>query len=70
MSSLALLLEQYGDILEMQLMDDEHVLVRFQSRESARQAVSAASGKKGKKLMFQGQQLHVIPKRKRNSGAE
>jgi hypothetical protein len=70
MSSLAVLLEQYGDVVEMQLMDDGHVLVRFQSGESARKAVSAASGKKGKKLMFQGQKLHVIPKRKRNSGAE
>jgi hypothetical protein len=61
MSNLAMLLEQYGDIIEMQLMDDGHVLVRFESGESARKAVSAASGKKGKKLMFQGQQLHVIP---------
>jgi hypothetical protein len=70
LSSLAVLLEQYGDILEMQMMDDGHVLVRFQTGEAAKKAVSAASGKKGRKLMFQGQQLHVIPKRKRSSATE
>jgi RNA recognition motif-containing protein len=65
MSGLAVLLEQFGDILEMQLMEDAHVLVRFQDGASAKNAVAAASGSKKRKLMFEGKQIRVVPKRKR-----
>jgi ribosomal protein S24E len=63
LTEVTVLLEKYGNIMELQEMEDGHLLVRFQEGESARKLVSSASGKKGNKLMFQGRQLHVIPKR-------
>jgi hypothetical protein len=65
LTELTVLLEKYGNILEIQTMHDGHLLVRFQTGESAKRCVSSASGKKGNKFMFHGKQLHVIPKRNR-----
>jgi hypothetical protein len=70
MANLAVLLEKFGNILEMQEMEDGHLLVRFQEGESARRLVSGATGKKGKKLIFQDKPLHVIPKRNRQRSEE
>ena len=65
LADLAALLEQFGNLLEIQTMEDGHGLARFQESQSAKVAVQRASGKKGSKLSFMGKDIHVIPKRNR-----
>jgi hypothetical protein len=70
MANLAVFLEKYGNLLEMQEMEDGHLLVRFQDGKSARRLVFRASGKKRQKLKLQGKRLYVIPKRNRQHSEE
>jgi hypothetical protein len=65
LANLAALLEQFGNILEMQIMDDGHVLVRFQESSSAQKAVTKAGRSRKDGLVFNGGQLTIIPKNKR-----
>ena len=65
LSDLAQLLEQFGALLEIELLEDGNVMARFQESEAARSAVNKASGKKGSKLSFLGKNIYVIPKRNR-----
>jgi hypothetical protein len=65
LANLAALLEQFGNILEMQIMDDGHVLVRFQDSVSAEKAVGKAGRPRKDGLIFNGNQLTIIPKNKR-----
>lgn len=70
LSEVTELLGQFGVILEINQMEDGHLLVRFQNSQDAKQAVFKASGKKGQKLLFKGKPIHVIPKRNRKKYTE
>lgn len=67
LSDLTELLESFGPLSKVELMEDGHVLVRFQTSEAARKAVQKASGKKGNKLIFMEKKIHIIPKRNRGA---
>lgn len=64
LSDLTTLLEEFGPLSKVELMEDGHVLARFQESEAARKAVQKA---KGNKLKFMEKKIHVIPKRFRGN---
>ena len=65
LADLAELMEQFGGLLEIQVMEDGSVMARFQDSTAAKSCVNKASGKNGNKLSFMGKNVYVIPKRKR-----
>lgn len=65
LADLAEVLEQFGGLLEIQVMEDGSVMARFQDGAAAKSCVNKASGKNGNKLSFMGKNVYVIPKRKR-----
>jgi RNA recognition motif-containing protein len=67
LANLAAFLEPFGNILEIQVMEDGHVLVRFQEGASAKKVFSRSLAKRRKNLVFQGRELRVVPKKQRKS---